>query len=53
VALLIEVSEAEQPPLHLFLGRDSYDLAGQQIAAVQQDLLRWEAQATATDFSVA
>ena len=52
VALLIAVSEAEQPPLHLFLGADSYHLAGQQIAAVQQDLQQWEAQATATDFSV-
>jgi NAD(P)-dependent dehydrogenase (short-subunit alcohol dehydrogenase family) len=50
VALLIEVSEAEQPPLHLFLGADSYHLAAQQIAAVQQDLQQWQAQATATDF---
>ncbi|HEX8328395.1 MAG TPA: SDR family NAD(P)-dependent oxidoreductase [Hymenobacter sp.] len=53
VALLIAVSEAEQPPLHLFLGPDSYHLAKQQMATVQQDLQQWEAQATATDFSVA
>lgn len=53
VALLIAVSEAEQPPLHLFLGSDSYHLAAQQIAAVQQDLQQWQAQATATDFNAA
>ncbi|OGX90803.1 SDR family oxidoreductase [Hymenobacter coccineus] len=51
VALLIEVSEAAEPPLHLFLGTDAYQLAEQQIAAVQQDMQQWQPQATATDFS--
>jgi NAD(P)-dependent dehydrogenase (short-subunit alcohol dehydrogenase family) len=51
VALLIEVSKAAEPPLHLFLGTDAYQLAEQQIAAVQQDMRQWQPQATATDFS--
>ncbi|TPG62374.1 SDR family NAD(P)-dependent oxidoreductase [Hymenobacter nivis] len=51
VALLIEVSEAAEPPLHLFLGTDAYQLAEQQIAAVQHDMQQWQPQATATDFS--
>lgn len=51
VALLIEVSEAAQPPVSLFLGPDAYELAGQKMAAVQQDMQQWQAQATATNFS--
>lgn len=51
VALLIEVSEAAEPPLHLFLGPDAYQLAEQKMTAVRQDLQQWQAQATATDFS--
>jgi NAD(P)-dependent dehydrogenase (short-subunit alcohol dehydrogenase family) len=50
VALLIEVSEAEQPPVSLFLGADAYQMAEQKMAAVRQDLQQWQAQATATDF---
>ncbi|WP_210516133.1 SDR family NAD(P)-dependent oxidoreductase [Hymenobacter terricola] len=53
VALLIEISAVEQPPLSLFLGPDAYQVAGQKIAAVQQDMEQWKVQATATDFAVA
>lgn len=49
-ALLIEVSETENPPLHLFLGEDAYQLAAQKIAAVQHDMQQWQAAATATSF---
>ncbi|UOQ64996.1 SDR family NAD(P)-dependent oxidoreductase [Hymenobacter volaticus] len=49
-ALLIEVSEAENPPLHLFLGEDAYQLAEQKIAAVQRELQQWQEKATATNF---
>jgi NAD(P)-dependent dehydrogenase (short-subunit alcohol dehydrogenase family) len=52
VALLIEVSEAEHHPLTLFLGADAYQMAEQKMAAVRQDMQQWQAQATATDFSV-
>ncbi|HEX8426331.1 SDR family NAD(P)-dependent oxidoreductase [Hymenobacter sp.] len=49
-ALLIEVSETTNPPLHLFLGEDAYQRAEQKIAAVQHDLQQWLAAATATSF---
>ncbi|MDF7812260.1 SDR family oxidoreductase [Hymenobacter sp. YC55] len=49
-ALLIQMSETEQQPLHLFLGADAYQLAEQKIAAVQQDKQQWQEQATATNF---
>ncbi|WP_375434121.1 SDR family NAD(P)-dependent oxidoreductase [uncultured Hymenobacter sp.] len=52
-ALLIEVSEADNPPLHLFLGEDAYQLAAQKIAAVQHDMQQWQAAATATSFAEA
>ncbi|OON68521.1 SDR family NAD(P)-dependent oxidoreductase [Hymenobacter sp. CRA2] len=50
--VLIEVSHAEQQPLHLFLGADAYQLADQQLQAVQQDMQQWQAVATATDLAV-
>ncbi|MBO2009757.1 SDR family NAD(P)-dependent oxidoreductase [Hymenobacter negativus] len=50
VALLIEVSEAEQPPISLFLGADAYQMADQKMTAVRHDMQQWQAQATATDF---
>lgn len=50
--VLIQLSEAENPPLHLFLGEDAYQLADQKLAAVQQDLQQWQAVATATGFAV-
>lgn len=50
--VLIQVSEAENPPVHLFLGEDAYHFADQKIAAVQQDLQQWQEVATATGFPV-
>jgi NAD(P)-dependent dehydrogenase (short-subunit alcohol dehydrogenase family) len=48
--VLMQLSEAENPPVHLFLGEDAYQLANQKIAAVQHDLQQWQATATATGF---
>lgn len=50
--VLIQLSEAENPPVHLFLGEDAYQMANQKIATVQQDLQQWQAVATATSFPV-
>ncbi|MDJ0363971.1 SDR family NAD(P)-dependent oxidoreductase [Hymenobacter sp. H14-R3] len=50
--VLMQISEAESPPVHLFLGEDAYQLAAQKIAAVQQDLRQWQAVASATSFPV-
>jgi NAD(P)-dependent dehydrogenase (short-subunit alcohol dehydrogenase family) len=48
--LLIKVAAEPNPPLHLFLGADAYGMADAKIAAIQQDLERMKAQATATAF---
>jgi len=48
--LLIEVSEAENPPVHLILGADAYQMADRKIATLQHDMQQWQAAATATGF---
>lgn len=42
VAAIIKIAETENPPLHLFLGQDAYDVVHQKIAAVSNDLETWK-----------
>ena len=48
--VLIEVANSANPPLHLFLGADAYNMAKAKIDSVKQDLDAVEALATATGF---
>lgn len=48
--VLIQVAESEHPPLHLFLGKDAYEVANNKIESVQKDMAAWEVLATSTDF---
>jgi NAD(P)-dependent dehydrogenase (short-subunit alcohol dehydrogenase family) len=48
--VLIEVALQKEPPLHLFLGKDAYQLADAKIKAVQQDLNAVRELATSTGF---
>jgi NAD(P)-dependent dehydrogenase (short-subunit alcohol dehydrogenase family) len=50
--VLIQVSEADTPPLHLFLGEDAYYLAEQKLAAVQFDMKKWQNEGNSTDFTI-
>lgn len=47
---IIEVAEQKEPPLHLFLGKDAYQLADAKIKSVQQDMNTVRELATSTDF---
>lgn len=47
--VMIEVVEQQQPPLHLFLGKDAYQIAEGKIKAVQQDMAAVRELATSTD----
>ncbi|QGK75458.1 oxidoreductase [Flavobacterium sp. SLB02] len=47
---LIKISHEENPPLHLFLGQDAYDMANQKIESVQKDLENWKAVSVSTGF---
>ena len=51
--VMIALTNQPNPPLHLFLGQDAYEMAGQKIAAIQKDLLEMEEMATATSFEEA
>jgi hypothetical protein len=50
--VLMQVSEAENPPVHLFLGEDANQMAAQQMATVQRDVQQWQAVTSATNFTV-
>lgn len=49
-AVMIEIAEQTTPPLHVFLGKDSYQMAEQKIKAIQQDMASVKELATSTDF---
>ncbi|PAW94680.1 short-chain dehydrogenase/reductase [Mucilaginibacter sp. MD40] len=48
---MITVAEAENAPVHLFLGQDAYDLAYQKMGAVTKDLESWRSVGTTTGFA--
>ena len=48
---LIEASQTENPPLHLFLGSDAYNVATATISAVQNDLETWKDLTLSTDLA--
>jgi NAD(P)-dependent dehydrogenase (short-subunit alcohol dehydrogenase family) len=48
-AVMIAVAEQKEPPLHVFLGKDAYQMADNKIKAVQQDMAAVKELATATD----
>ncbi|SDP88455.1 NADP-dependent 3-hydroxy acid dehydrogenase YdfG [Mucilaginibacter sp. OK268] len=45
---MIEIVNAENPPVNLFLGEDAYNAANNKIAAVQSDLENWKELTTST-----
>ncbi|MDR6193763.1 SDR family oxidoreductase [Siphonobacter sp. SORGH_AS_0500] len=50
VQVLIDLSQVENPPLHLFLGEDAYTTAETKIQNVQKDMADWRSVATSTGF---
>ncbi|RQO76594.1 short-chain dehydrogenase/reductase [Pedobacter sp. KBW01] len=51
--VMIEAAKSENPPLHLFLGPDAYQVAEAKITDVQRDMANWKYLATATNFEAA
>lgn len=47
---LIKASQDQNPPLHLFLGEDAYNMANQKIASVQNELESWKSVSVSTGF---
>lgn len=50
VAAIITVAEAEEAPMHLFLGQDAYNVAYQKIDDVKKDMEAWKELGTNTGF---
>ncbi|GAB2522889.1 oxidoreductase [Spirosoma aerophilum] len=51
VAAIIQVANVANPPLHLLLGQDAYDLTVGKIQALQDDLENWKAVTIGTGFT--
>jgi NAD(P)-dependent dehydrogenase (short-subunit alcohol dehydrogenase family) len=51
VAAIIAVAAAPNPPLHLLLGQDAYDMANVKIKALQEDMAQWKTVTVATGFA--
>ncbi|WP_420150125.1 oxidoreductase [Spirosoma sp.] len=49
--VLIAIAEQPEPPLHLFLGQDAYELAEAKIKSVQRDMDVVRDKATSTNFA--
>jgi NAD(P)-dependent dehydrogenase (short-subunit alcohol dehydrogenase family) len=49
--VMIEVASASNPPVHLFLGSDAYNIAYTKIEAVKNDLENWKHLITSTDIT--
>jgi NAD(P)-dependent dehydrogenase (short-subunit alcohol dehydrogenase family) len=47
---MIDITNVENPPLHLFLGADAYDMAYKKIAAIAADLEAWKSVTVNTGF---
>jgi NAD(P)-dependent dehydrogenase (short-subunit alcohol dehydrogenase family) len=50
VEALIQISNEQNPPLHLFLGEDAYNMAHSKIKEVEADLETWKAVTIETAF---
>ncbi len=51
VAAIIEIATVENPPLHLFLGEDAYNVAYVKMDAVKSDLEKWKEMTVTTGFN--
>ncbi|WP_223653726.1 oxidoreductase [Hymenobacter psoromatis] len=51
VAAIIQVAAAENPPLHLLLGQDAYDVTNRKIKAMQADMAQWKDLTVSTGFA--
>lgn len=48
--LLIEITESENPPLHLPLGEDAYHKIEEQLSKITEEIARWREKGSATGY---
>lgn len=49
-AIIMKLAEAEQPPLHLFLGQDAYNRASRKLTARMEELEKWKSTTISADY---
>jgi NAD(P)-dependent dehydrogenase (short-subunit alcohol dehydrogenase family) len=49
-AILIELAESEQPPLHLYLGQDAYNRALGKLEAMTKEIKEWKLTTISADY---
>jgi len=49
-AILIELAESKEPPLHLYLGQDAYNRASEKIATMAAELEAWKHTSISADY---
>lgn len=49
-AILIALAASEEPPVHLYLGRDAYKRASEKLAAMTAELEAWKATIISADY---
>jgi NAD(P)-dependent dehydrogenase (short-subunit alcohol dehydrogenase family) len=50
-AILIELAESPEPPLHLYLGKDAYVRASRKLQTMTTELEQWKEKTISADFS--
>jgi short-subunit dehydrogenase len=49
-SIIMELAEAGQPPLHLFLGEDAYNRASRKLSAMVSELKEWKSTTISADY---
>jgi NAD(P)-dependent dehydrogenase (short-subunit alcohol dehydrogenase family) len=49
-AILIQLTESEQPPLHLYLGQDAYNRVSGKLATMNAELEEWKSTTISADY---
>ena len=48
--IFMQLSEADQPPLHLYLGQDAYSRASAKLTAITKEIEEWKSTTISADF---
>jgi len=51
-AILIELAESQQPPLHLYLGEDAYNRAREKLGTMTAELEKWKQTTISADYKL-
>lgn len=50
VAAILQIADSKNPPVHLFLGNDAYEIAKSKMSSMENELEEWKSTTIATGF---